>query len=520
MRFLVTQPWRDAERYHREGLWTDDTIPGLIRAHAKRTPERIAIVEAGQRITWAQLAAAMERTAAGLASAGIDRGDAVIVRVRDSAAFVVACAAAHAVEAVSVPVLASAGEREIAAILERMGPRAYAGPDEDWSCLAGLHHLKLDDPALWLAGAEPVRGYLPDPDALMEVMFTSGTTGRPKGVMNSANTKLAGLRGFVSTLDWGAGDVWGVLAPMAHNAGWLYGYLPALHTGATAVIVGRGDTERMLDTLVAEKVTIAFLVPTHAFDLINAWRAQPGRWDLKLRYVITGAAACPPGLIGAMKSEWGVEPISMYGMTECQGNLFTRPDDPIEVAANTVGRACPGADVALRSPADEALVSGEGAQGEVVTRGALIYLGYYDDQGATAASFTKDGWFRSGDLGQHVGDSIKIVGRIKEVILRGGATILPDDVEHALIDCPGVDDVSVCGLPDERLGEVVCACIVGTATLEDVRAHLKRKGVGRKLWPDALLHFDQFPRTGVGKVQRGALAKLAVERRSGGGVPT
>ena len=519
MRFLVTQPWRDAERYHREGLWTDDTIPGLIRAQAARTPDRIAIVEAGRRLTWAQLAAGVERAAADLAAAGIDRGDAVIVRLRDSAEFVAACAAAHAVEAVSVPVLAASGESEIAAIVERMGVRAYAGPDEDWACLAGLQRMRLDGAGLWETGAEPVAGYTADPDALMEVMFTSGTTGRPKGVMNSANTKLAGLRGFLSTLTATADDVWGVLAPMAHNAGWLYSYLPALQTGATAVIVGRGDSERMLDMLAAERVTIAFMVPTHAYDLMNAWRAQPRRWDLELRYVITGAAACPPGLIEAMHAEWGVEPISMYGMTECQGNLVTRPKDPIEVVAGTVGRACPGAEVALRSPADGSLVSGDGAQGEVVTRGALVYLGYYDDQPATAGSFTKDGWFRSGDLGQYVGDDIKIVGRIKEVILRGAATILPDDVEHALRDCPGVDQVSVCGLPDERLGEVICACVVGTATLEDVRGHLERSGVGKKLWPDLVVQFDEFPRTGVGKVQRGALAKVAAERRGGGGVP-
>ena len=519
MRFLVTQPSSDAERYHREGLWTDDTVPGLIRAQAARTLDRPAIVEAGRRLTWSQLAAGVERAARLLAGAGVDRGDALIVRLRDSAEFVVAYAAAHAVEAVAVPVLATSGESEIAAIVERMGVRAYAGPDEDWACLTGLQRLRLDAPGLWDPSPPPVTGYRPDPDALAEVMFTSGTTGRPKGVMNSANTTLAGLRGFLSTLAVTADDVWAVLAPMAHNAGWLYSYLPALQSGATAVIVGRGDSERMLDTLASEGATIAFLVPTHAFDLMNAWRSQPGRWSLKLRYVITGAAACPPGLMEAMKSEWGVEPISMYGMTECQGNLFTRPGDPIEVVAGTVGRACPGVEVALRSPVDGSLVSGDGAQGEVVTRGALVYLGYYDDQAATAASFTKDGWFRSGDIGQYTDESIKIVGRIKEVVLRGGATIVPDDVEVALLGCAGIDELSVCGLPDERLGEILCACVVGTATLAEMHAHLERKGVGRKLWPDAVVYFDAFPRTGVGKVQRGALARLAGERRAGGEVP-
>jgi acyl-CoA synthetase (AMP-forming)/AMP-acid ligase II len=520
VRFLVSQPWRDAERFHRLGLWGEETIPGLIRAHASRRPDAVAIVEPDRRLTWAELLGALERTAGELGEAGVERGDAVLVRHRDSAAFVVACAAAHAVQAVSVPVLATAGESEIAAVVERIRPRAYAGPDEGWECLVGLHRLRLDRPELWEPGAPPSDQYELDPDALMEVMFTSGTTGRPKGAMNSANTKLSGLRGFLSTVDAGPEDVWGVLAPMAHNAGWLYSYLPALYTGARAVFVGRGEPQRMLDTLAGEGVTIAFMVPTHAYDLMNTWKAEPGRWPLRLRYVITGAAACPPGLIADMRSEWGVRPISMYGMTECQGNLLTRPGDPLEVVANTVGRACPGAEVALRAPIDGTIVTGDGAQGEVVTRGATVYLGYYDDQAATAAAFTKDGWLRSGDLGQYFGENIRIVGRIKDVILRGAATILPDDVEQAIIGCPGVEQVAVVGLPDERLGEIVCACVVGTAGLEAIRAHLEHAGVGPKLWPDVAVQVDELPRTGVGKVQRGVLSKLAAGRFEAPSPPT
>jgi non-ribosomal peptide synthetase component E (peptide arylation enzyme) len=134
VRFLVTQPWHDAQRFHALGLWTEVTIPELIRTHARRAPEGVAIVEPDRRLTRAQLAAAMERTATELAGYGIDRGDSVVVRHRDSAAFVVACAAAHAVQAVSVPVLATSGESEIAAIVERIRSRAYAGPGEVWGC--------------------------------------------------------------------------------------------------------------------------------------------------------------------------------------------------------------------------------------------------------------------------------------------------------------------------------------------------------------------------------------------------
>jgi acyl-CoA synthetase len=269
----------------------------------------------------------------------------------------------------------------------------------------------------------------------------------------------------------------------------------------------------MLDTLVRERVTAAFLVPTHALDLMQAWKADRERWPLSLRYVITGAAACPPGLIAELRDEWGVKPISMYGMTECQGNLVTRPGDDLDIVATTVGRACPGAEVGLRSPADGTLATGSGATGEVVTRGPLVYLGYYDDQAATAASFTKDGWFRSGDLGQYVGENIRIVGRIKNVILRGAATVVPEDVEAAILGCPGVEQIAVCGLPDERLGELICACVVGTAGREAIRAHLETSGVGSRLFPDVVVAFDELPTTSVGKIKRGELPKLAQARR-------
>lgn len=523
MSFLLRQPPRDVERFYAEGLWNRDTIPGLIRRWAARVPDKLAIVDtapgSGQparRLTYAQLAAGMERVAHQLVSAGVDRGDAVIVRVPDSAAFVAASAGAHAVQAVAVPVSHSAGEAEVAAIVERLKVGAYAGRSDPWRCLQGLYRLDLDGPDFWKPGVKPVAGYEPDPDTLMEVMFTSGTTGVPKGVMNTANTKLAGLRGFMQAVQVTSEDVWGVAAPMAHQAGWAYTYLLALYTGATAVMVGRGDPGRMLDTLAQERVTISFLVPTHAIDLMAAYRAQPGRWDLRLRIVLTGTTATPADTVADIIREWGAGPMLMYGMTEVQSNVFSRPDDSLEVHTGTVGRPCPNARVRLVSPADGRVIDRDGMPGEVMTAGPTVCVGYYDDQAATSDSFTKDGWFRSGDLGEWIDGNLRIVGRIKEIILRGGATIVPDAIELALSGCPGVEQLSVCALPDRRLGEIVCLCVVGTASLEEVRAYLQARGVGRGLWPDLVVHVDGLPRTAVGKVQRGKLAALVAERLEAG----
>jgi acyl-CoA synthetase (AMP-forming)/AMP-acid ligase II len=516
MNYLLRQPWREARRFYDSQAWTTDTIPGLIRSHAAKAPDQIATVDSRRSLTYANLAAAMERAAGQLTAVGVDRGDAVLIRLPDSAEFVAAAAAAHAVGAVAIPVAASSGELEIATIVERVHARAYAGVPEEWSCLAGLRRLELDDASVWVPGAPPGTGHAPDPDALMEVMFTSGTTGRAKGVMNSANTKLAGLRGFRQAFDLSATDVVGVVAPMHHNAGWGYSYLLGLYAGGTAAFVGRGDPERMLDTLAREGVTTTFLVPTHASDLLAAWRAQPGRWNLALRYVLVGGSTVPSEVVTGIRDEWGAEPIVCYGMTEGQSVSFTRDGDPIEVLTESVGRPCPGVDVAVRS-AETGHPVDEGGVGEVVISGPTVCLGYYDDQAATSAAFTKDGWLRSGDLGTFVDGNLRIVGRLKEVILRGGATVVPEDVEVAIAGCPGVEQVSVCAVPDERLGELICACVVGDATLQTVQDHLRARGIGRGLWPDAVLLFDDIPKTSLGKVRRAALAAAAAERcgRSG-----
>jgi acyl-CoA synthetase len=261
----------------------------------------------------------------------------------------------------------------------------------------------------------------------------------------------------------------------------------------------------MLDQLEADGVTVTFLVPTHLVDLMSAYDRHPGRWRLALRHVITGAAPAAQELFHRVVASWGATPISMYGMTECQGNLFTRADDPIEVIAATVGRACPGSEVALLDPATGELVRTDGAIGEIVTRGPTTFVGYYDDQAATSAAFTRDGWFRSGDLGTWSAGSVAMVGRLKEVIIRGGHTVLPQDVEAALASFPGLDQVVVLGMPDERLGERICVCVEASPdvpSVEDLRAHLAASGFSRSFFPDEVRTVAALPRTELGKVQR------------------
>jgi len=276
----------------------------------------------------------------------------------------------------------------------------------------------------------------------------------------------------------------------------------------------------MLDTLAACGATATFLVPTHLTDLLGAYRTDPSRWQLRLRYVLTGAATASPDAVRDAAALWNTTPISLYGMTECQANLFTRPGDPLDVISTTVGRACPTSEVALRSPSDGVLLTHDGAVGEIVTRGPTTFLGYFDDQPATSEAFTAEGWMRSGDLAVVVEGNFRIVGRIKEVILRGGVTIVPADVEAAAAVL-GLGEVAAVALPDERLGERVCLCLLqddstSGVDLDTVHRQLDAAGVGRHLWPDQIVLVSGFPRTDLGKVQR---TKLKTSILAGGPTP-
>ncbi|WP_214109365.1 class I adenylate-forming enzyme family protein [Acrocarpospora catenulata] len=515
MSLLVHQPWRDAARWHRSGLWRQVTLPGLLNGAARERPGGTAYIEGDAVTTWGNLRSAAASMAHDLLTAGCARSDVVVVVLPDGPELIAVMTAAQAIGAVAAPLPHSTGAAEIAAIAGRTSARVVVA---DRSLPLPIPILQPGPLRHWLGGDNlplPPAGHVPDADAVADLMFTSGTTGRPKGVMNSANTKFTALRGFLSSYELTRHDVWGVIAPMCHNAGWLYTALPAIATGAALVRVGRGDPERMLDLLERHRVTITFLVPTHLSDLVLTYRRHPGRWKLSLRNVITGAAPNRAEVMRAAIEDWGITPISMYGMTECQGNLFTRSEDPTEVITSTVGRPCPGSEVALRDPETGEIIKQDGRTGELVTRGPTTFLGYYDDQAATTAAFTDDGWFLSGDLGQWTKGSMRIVGRVKEVILRGGHTLSPDAIELAFADCEGIGEVVALGLPDDRLGERVCLGVTGTVPDRvALRAHLARKGLGPHLLPDEVRPIPELPRTVLGKPKRAQVRSLFTQPRS------
>ncbi len=523
----------DYERHYASGRWQRTTLGDLLDAHAARNPERLALDDGAVTLTYAGLRRAVRSSAARLARLGLDRQSIVAIQMPNRAEFVVAALACAHVEAIMSPLPIGTGPREAIDVLNACGAEGYvvASAVKGASFLAHAREVLAAVPSLravLVAGLEEADGglvpfegagedeavldrYRPSPDAVLDLMYTSGTTGTPKGILNTTNSKLAGLRGFLEACGFDDRQVWAVLAPLAHNAGWLYSYLPAFLPGGTAFLLREYSPAAALDLLRRTGATATFMVPTQARDILDVDGPPPRT----LRYVGIGAAETPAALKRRIRDAWGATPIAMYGMTECQANLFTRPDDAEGVVEATVGRACPGMEVAIFDPTRTRPL-GEGEVGEVATRGAGLFAGYYDNQRATQSSFNKDGWFFSGDLGAMTDGHVTLHGRIKDVIIRGGHNIVPEALEAHLALHPRIADVAVVGVPDDRLGEMACACIIPRGeppALTDLVAWLRDRGIGPHLWPERLLVVAEFPRTPLGKVQRPKLKALA----AGGG---
>ncbi len=527
----------DYERHYASGRWRRTTLGDLLDAHAAARGDRLAVDDGATQLTYAELRRAVVSCAERLSHLSLDRQSVVAMQLPNCAEFVVTALACARVEAIMSPLPVGTGPREAIDVLNACGAEGYVvartvkGADmlpHARQVLAGVPALRavlvvgLSAPEGALlpfeggragAGEGVLASYAPSPDAVLDLMYTSGTTGRPKGILNTTNSKLAGLRGFLEACGLDDREVWAVLAPLAHNAGWLYSYLPAFLPGGTAYLLREYTPRAALALLEATRASATFLVPTQARDILECDEEVRARGEAglaTLRYVGIGAAETPAALKRRMRDVWGCTPLAMYGMTECQANLFTRPDDPWPVVEETVGRACPGMEVAIFDPTRTRPLAG-GEVGEVATRGAGLFAGYYDDQRATSASVNKDGWFFSGDLGSMRDGNVTLHGRIKDVIIRGGHNVVPEALEAHLAGHPRIADVAVVGVPHERLGEVACACVIprGEApALEDLIAWLRDRGVGPHLWPERLVVVAEFPRTPLGKVQRPKLKEM------------
>ena len=359
---------------------------------------------------------------------------------------------------------------------------------------------------------------------MVYLAFTSGTTGLPKCVMHSDNTLLANARDLAR--DWGQDATTRVLSlsPLSHHIAWV-AVAQWLVCGGMFNIGEPPAGLSRLDWLIETRATYVMGVPTHAMDVLAEQRARGIAKLGEVRIFYMAGAPIPP-VVAEGFARQGIAPQNIYGMTENSSHQYTHPGDPPEIAIATCGRGGPGYEVAIFDPADRDRRLGPGEAGEIGGRGAALMLGYFDNQRATGESFNRDGWFLSGDLGRlDAAGNLTILGRSKDLVIRGGHNIHPADIEARAVRNPAIRAAAAFAVPDERLGELVCLAVVGEIEPDAILAHLAAEGLSRYDMPEYILPMAAFPLTASGKilkreiqaqVARGELTPLAVRSRAGG----
>lgn len=520
-----------AAQYVERGLWSNETFFAVLERQAAAAPQREALCDARGRITYGELAQRVLRCAAFLRGRGIGRGDVVTVQLPNRIDFPVVFFALELVGAVANKVNPDFRLRELEYILDFSGSRAYVFPAEfkgfDYAGMARTlkekcprHEHALSDEEVRAGTASSAA--LEDrvrmgPDEIFRMAFTSGTTGDPKCVLHSFNTTLYASRLLNGDMRVTERDVLLIWLPVGLNWGYLT-LLQAILAGARAVLMERFSAAAALELIEREKVSYIATAPASIVALLNDPSLR--QRDLSsLRVVITGGASAAVETIRAYQAtvRHG-HLIELYGMLETGFHTYTRFEDDPQAVNGTIGRVVGAMELGLIDERGADVAQGE--IGEIAARGPSVHLGYHDNPEANAQAFTEDGWFRTGDLGRYVDaqGNVQITGRRKEIINRAGKKFFPREVEEILYSHPKILHAAMVGLPDARLGERNCLCVVpkegAELELAEVVEFLKGQVADYKL-PEHLELFGELPLTGTGKIRRHILRDWVLERRSG-----
>jgi acyl-CoA synthetase (AMP-forming)/AMP-acid ligase II len=525
---------RRLDETYASGHWRDDTIFSLVMRHAQATPDRIAIRDRSGTLTYSELAARAEGLSRHLFRSGVRQGQRVAVwlssRIETAIALVacsrcgyVCCPSLHRDHTVG-DIVELMNRMRAAAFIGELGYGADAPRRDIFAILDQVPTLKsiFKLPAV---GSEASDG-LPqsmadygdvvntDPNIVVYLAFTSGTTGQPKGVMHSDNTLLANARAMIADWQLDARSVVYTMSPLSHNLG-VGSLIMALAAGGELVVHDLPRGASTLDRMIEVGATFIVGVPTHAMDLLGEMKDRKMSSPGAVRgFRISGASA--PREVIAELIETGVAPQSGYGMTEAGSHHYTRMDDDADRVVQTSGRCCDGYEVKIFSTDDINAEVPVGESGQIGGRGASLMLGYFDDQSANDDAFNDDGWFMTGDLGRlDEGGYLQITGRKKDLIIRGGHNIYPARLENLAMQHPGVARAAALPVPDRRLGEKVCLAVMlrpGSAvTPDEVLAHLDRSGLSRYDMPEYFLKLDEIPLTASGKILKRDIAAQIIE---------
>jgi len=348
-----------------------------------------------------------------------------------------------------------------------------------------------------------------DPNTLVYLAFTSGTTGKPKGVMHSDNTILANARQLAK--DWNIGSDAAIyaLSPLSHNLSFVGAQVIALAVGAELVVHDMPRGASLADRVVETGTSFLVGVPPNAIDLLAEMQKRGLNGLGRLRGFRISGSAVPSEVVAGLIRQ-GIQPQSGYGMTENCSHQYTLPGDDPKLIIETSGKTCPGYELKIFDADDPDKEAAPGAVGQIGGRGASLMLGYFDDQTATEDAFNKSGWFMTGDLGTlDANGYLRISGRAKDIIIRGGHNIHPARIEELATRHPAVQRAAAVPVKDHRLGEKVCLVVVfregKAATVDELLAHLDAAGLSKFDMPEYFLRLDEIPLTPNGKMLKRAI---------------
>jgi acyl-CoA synthetase (AMP-forming)/AMP-acid ligase II len=477
-----------------------DTIPEMVLSSAERFGSAEAVVDGPARLSFIDLVHRVRVAAGAFAAAGVDKGDRVAIWAPNSAEWIIAAFGLLTAGGVLVPVNTRFKPDEAADIIVRSGAKAvlvqqgFLGLDYATPPGVPVFDIRSD----FLTSGSPFERRVSGGD-VADIVFTSGTTGRPKGVMMNHRQTLRLYAEWCDLADLRQGDRYLIVNPFFHIFGYKAGCITSLIRGATILPVPVFDVDSVLELVERERVTMLPGPPT----LYTSLLAAPGNRDVSsLRAAVTGAADIPVELIRRIRSELPFQSIMTgYGLSEAGTVTATRPDDSFEDIATTVGTPCDGVELRI---ADD---------GEVLVRGYSVMMGYLDDPAATAEAIDADGWLHTGDLGMLTDNKhLRIIGRKKDMFIVGGFNAYPAEIEGFLLEHPAIAAVAVIGVPDERMGQVGKAFVVrrGEVTEDELISWSRARMAGFKV-PRTVEFRDSLPLNATGKVMKDQLSIVDTE---------
>lgn len=522
------------------------TLGEYLERTINRVPDKAAFVFREKTVTWRELGQIVDRLVLTFIDLGIGHGDKVAVLFPNRLEFIYSTLALAKIGAVLIPVSERLREREIRYILDRTEAVALIMIPEFWGFSFSnlIAEIKKDLPKLKhvivsekknhpyeLLMEELIereweklypddyyhRVYLKEnpveADDLLEIVFTSGTTGEPKGVMHTHNTRCRSALGTINGVRLSSEDVWLIMAPLSHTTALVNAFYTSVISGSCGVLLETWNVEEALKEIERNRVTIPIGVPTMAIMMLQ--HPELEKYDISsLRTMVLAGAPLPVEVARQIIEKMGCYVTSAYGMTETAISNITSLDDPIEVVCRTVGRPQPGMEHKVVDKNRRIVPIGQ--EGEACARGQNVCIGYFKDPNRTAGVIDDRGWIYSGDLAkmdEH--GNLIIVGRIKDMIVRGGENISPTEIEDILYTYPKVKQVAVIGIPDERLGEKTCACIIPkegeSISYEEIKAFFKDK-VARFKIPDRIEIMEEFPTTPSGKIRKVELREIMARK--------